>query len=481
MSSPTASFGKVREQWAPHSYQERAIHKMLQQRAVGLFMDPGLGKTSTVLSAFKIMKESGLVNRMLVVAPLRPMYNVWPAEIEKWADFCDLKWCILHGPKKDKMLDWDADVFLINPEGIQWLMNFERRDRRIHTDGGKLDRLGVDVLCIDESTRFKSASSNRFKAIRNHLARFKLRWCLTGTPSPNRIEDLFGQVFILDQGRALGQYITHFRNRFMYPHPRNQYQWEAKEGAFDQITELVAPLVVRLKAEDHLDMPELINNNIVVTLPDRARSIYNQVYDDFISMMDEGVILANNAAAAGTKCRQIANGAVYSNLLSEEAENDEWMEVHPAKLEALEELLEELGDQPVLLLYEYRHDAERIMALLGDRCANLSGASPKKAQEYIERFNNGLLPVLLGHPASMGHGLNLQGFCKTVVWFGITWNLEHYLQAIARVYRQGQKSDSVVVHHIVAEDTLDERVLRVLQTKDNNQRTLLSALAGRAV
>ena len=205
-----SEFGLHRKEWIPHEYQRHVVQKMLQQRAVGLFLDPGLGKTSIVLHAFKHLKEAGLVNRLLVVAPLRPVYNVWPAEIEKWANFNDLTWAILHGRYKEEMLDADADIFIINPEGIGWLLNFRRERNRIYTDNSRLARCGVDTLCIDESTRFKDSSTNRFKALKRHLSQFKIRWILTGTPMPNGIQDLFGQMYILDHGRALGQYITRF-------------------------------------------------------------------------------------------------------------------------------------------------------------------------------------------------------------------------------------------------------------------------------
>lgn len=475
----TNTFGLVRKEWDPHKYQMEACTTMLKQRAVGLFMDPGLGKTSIVLNSFKALKAAGLVSKLLVVAPIRPMYNVWPAEIEKWSNFNDLSWCIVHGKDKEEKLDWEADVFLINPEAIQWLFNFRREAGRIKSDTDRIDRMGVDCLCIDESTRFKNAGSQRFKALARHLSPFKIRWCLTGTPTPNGIQDLFGQIFILDQGRALGRYITHFRNTFMYPSPHNPYSWEMQEGAFQRVTALVAPLVVQIKAKDHLDMPELINNYVRIDLPEAAMQTYREVENEFIAQIEDGTIIASNAGVAGTKCRQIANGAVYTQHMDDVNSDMDWLPIHTAKTEALLELLEELGDKPVLVLYEYRHDMERMAELLGDRCAVISGASPKKADEMILRFNHGTLPVLLGHPASMGHGINLQGTCYNVVWFGITWNLEHYQQAIARVYRQGQQSKTVIVHHIVANHTLDERVLGVLDGKDSTQENILAALRGR--
>jgi SNF2 family DNA or RNA helicase len=451
-------FGRVRPDWEPHEYQKTAIQKMLNQTAVGLFMDPGLGKTSTVLSAFK---QLGPGKKMLVIAPLRPAYNTWPDEMEKWANFNDLKWAIVHGPDKAKLLKLDVDIHIINPEGLLWFFDPQAQRWRTHE---------WDVLCIDESTKFKATNTRRFKALRQHLPRFRHRWILTGTPVPNGIMDLFGQIFILDQGAALGRYITHFRNRFMQQSDYMGYNWEPQEGAYDTVIERIDPLVIRLSAEDHLDMPELQKININIELPANARRQYKEVEDQFITLLEQGAVVAANAASAGTKCRQIANGAVYM-------EEGDWAEVHTAKIDAMLDLREELGDKPLLILYEYRHDAERIEEVLGDQCFNLSGASPTKSQEAIMRFNNGGLPVLLGHPASMGHGINLQGHCHHVLWFGITWNLEHYDQANARVYRQGQRENHVVIHHIVAKDTLDERVMDVLRDKDHTQKSLLAALA----
>ena len=456
-----STFTTHHPEWKPHGYQQNALSKMFSQRAVGLFMDPGLGKTSTVLAAFKQFKEQGLVDKMLIIAPLRIIYHVWPDEIKKWDNFKDLKYEIIHGKDKAEALRREADIYLINPEGLLWLLNKDYERWLTHD---------FDVLCIDESTKFKATNTKRFKLMRPWIPTFKLRWILTGTPMPNGAMDLFGQIYILDLGRALGAYITHFRNKFMYQADYQGYDWQLKPGAFERINDLINPLCVRISAEEALDMPELINNTIQVELPAAAREIYQQVQDDFIALLSDGVVIASNAGAAGTKCRQIANGAVYR-------EDEEWELVHDTKVEALEELMEELGGKPLLLLYEYRHDAERIMELLGDQCFDISGASPTKAKEAIQQFNSGQLPVLLGHPASMGHGLNLQGMCHHVCWFGIPWNLEYYQQAIARVWRQGQENH-VIVHHIVAKDTLDEKVVRVLHSKDANQRTLLSALAG---
>jgi SNF2 family DNA or RNA helicase len=442
--------------WNPHPYQMRGIRLMLSQAAVGLFLDPGLGKTSTVLAAFKILKEKGLVKRMLIIAPLRPCYKVWPDEIEKWQNFCDLRWTILHGPGKELKLHVDADIYIINPEGLLWLLN----NKSIPN---------FDVLCIDESSKFKDSTTKRFRLLKPFIPNFKRRWILTGTPVPNGLMDLFGQIYILDLGRSLGKYVTHFRNNFFQRSGYNLYDWSPRPGAFEEVVEKISPLILQLSAEEYLQMPELIYKNVTVTLPEKAMDTYRRVEEYFVSEMEGNTLVAANAAVAGVKCRQIANGAVY-------LEDKSYAVVHDEKLEALESLIEELGGAPLLILYEFDHDRQRIIERIGEVPVLGSGMSASKLDAIVDGFNRGDIPIILGHPASMGHGLNLQGSCHHIVWFGITWNLEYYDQAIARVYRQGQKNDRVFVYHLVAKDTLDEKVLRVLTAKDRSQQTLLRAL-----
>jgi SNF2 family DNA or RNA helicase len=445
--------------WVPHEYQIEGIRLALGQAALGLFLDPGLGKTSTVLSAFKILKDQGLARKLLVIAPLRPCYAVWPTEIEKWDNFKDLTYTIVHGADKEACLRADADIYIVNPEGLVWL--YDERYKRNDTHR-------FDILCVDESTKFKDSTTRRFKALRPHLPNFKRRWILTGTPSPNGIGDLFGQVYILDGGRALGKYKTHFQNTFFYRAGFNMYDWRPRPGAFEEIVNRIKPLIYQLNAEDYLKMPEQIVTDVTVQLPDAAMSIYKSIEDDFIVHLEDDTLVADNAAVAGIKCRQVANGAVYMG--------EAWKEVHNAKIEALKDLVDELGGKPLLVLYEFRHDQERLAAAFPDSTTLGSGTAPKTLEAIVSRFNRGEIPILFGHPASMGHGLNLQGSCHHVIWFGIPWNLEHYDQTIARVYRQGQKADHVFIYHLIAKGTLDEKVSKVLKDKDKVQQTLLDAL-----
>lgn len=406
--------------------------------------------------AFKILKEKGLVRKALIIAPLRPMYKVWPDEIRKWAEFKEIKYTVLHGGSKEAALAKDADVYIVNPEGLKWLFDPKRK------------RPEWDVLIIDESTKFKDSTTQRFKALKPFLPSFTRRWILTGTPVPNGLMDLFGQIYILDLGRSLGRFITHYRNQYFTPSGYGGYDWKIRPTAYEEIVDKISPLVLQLSAEEYLEMPTLEYRQVEVTLPKEVMKQYREVEKDFITTINSQDLVALNAAAAGTKLRQIANGAVYIGSQSVQHMHDE-------KLDALESLLEELNGHSVLILYEFDHDRTRITdRLRGVQC--LTGMAGTRLERTIDGFNDGSIAHLLGHPASMGHGLNLQGSCHHVIWFGITWNLELYDQAIARVYRQGQSSDRVVVYHIVSRDTKDSDVLKVLTKKDRGQQDLLIAL-----
>ena len=458
-------FLNTTKEWLPHPYQEKSVELIVRQSASGLLLDPGLGKTSCVLSALKILISKGYIERALIIAPLRPMYHVWTEEISKWSNFSGLKYKILHGKNKDDIAQdpGDVDILLINPHGLPWLF------KKYGKNAPKT--LGVQMLVVDESTMFKHSRTARFKILKQMLPQFERRYILTGTMTPNGLMDLFGQIYILDGGNALGRYITHYRNGyFIQPNPMHEpYRWEAKQGAMEEISEKISPLTLRLKAEDYLEMPSQQFINLEVELPNKAKETYKQVEDDFLSAIEDTFVVAENSAVAGTKCRQIANGAVYTV-------DKEYRVVHDAKIDMLEELVEELSGDPLLVMYEYKHDMERILAKYPDTPCLGSGTSASKSTVAIKRFNAGELPILLGHPASMGHGLNLQGSCNKICWFGITWNFEYYDQAIARIYRQGQESPTVFVYHIVAKNTLDKNVLNVLLDKERSQEKLLQSL-----
>lgn len=330
------------------------------------------------------------------------------------------------------------------------------------------DMIGrFDVLVIDESSKFKDSQTKRFKLLKPWLSQFKRRWILTGTPAPNGLTDLFGQIYILDLGRSLGRYITHFREEFFDRSGFNKYEWTAKPEAFAKVTDRISPLVLQLSAEDYLQMPKLVSLKTEVELPTEVREAYLNVENEYIHWIKENsAIVAANSAVASGKLRQLANGAVYTG-------ESQWEPIHDEKLEALESLLAEFNAAPTLIFYEFGHDRERIQKKFG--IPVLTGGSEAFGR-LVDGFNLGAIPALLAHPASAGHGLNLQGSCCRIVWYGPPWNLEHYDQAIARVYRQGQRSETVFVYHIVAKGTIDERIMQALDKKDRSQQDLLTAL-----
>lgn len=452
--SPTAG-----QPWSPQAYQVEGIKMLLEQGAVALFLDPGLGKTSLVLAALKILKARTLINKVLIVAPLRPMYKVWPDEIAKWSDFNSMVVSILHGPNKQWNLEAEADLYIINPEGLKWLLQNPKFQ-------------GFDVLVIDESTKFKSHASQRFKLLKNSLSLFKRRWILTGTPSPNGLEGLFSQIYILDLGRALTRFITHFRKTYFQQSGWSEYDISPKPGAFEQIVERISPLVYQLSAEDHLRMPKLVYKNLEVKLPPEAMKFYKAFDRHMTASWQNQEFIAGTQAVLSGRLHQVANGALYMT------ESKEWTLIHDEKLEALESYLEELSGKPTLVIYEFNHDLERIRARLGKETPNLgSGITIKNMETIVDNFNAGRIPILLGHPASMGHGLNLQGACHHIIWFSVPWDLDFYDQTIARVYRQGQQSDTVFVYHIVASGTKDDEILISLDAKDAEQSRLKKALS----
>lgn len=445
--------------YSPHPYQKKAMKFMLGQACAGLFLDPGLGKTSITLGAYSVLKAKKFSKGLLIIAPLRACYSVWPAEIDKWDEFAELRWHIVHDKGKADLWNVDADVYLINYEAIPWLA--EQLMARRPADWP------FDILVCDESTKLKYSQTKRFKAFRPLLPLFRRRYILTGTPAPNGLLDLFGQIYVLDLGHSLGRFITHYRNNYFYPTGYGGYTWVPQLGAMDRIVQRISPLVMRMAGEDYLELPELVNRYTWVELPPAARRTYNELYDQFITILHDEVITAPSAAAAGVKCRQVLNGALYTN-----AEHD-WVEVHDAKIQALKDLAEELGDQPLLVFYEFIHDRERIQRELKWEC--LGQKSLAHDAKLIDMFNKGLLPGLLAHPASAGHALNLQAACSHICYFGLTWNFEHYDQSIRRVWRQGQKN-RVIVHHLCIRDSLDVTVVRTLSGKDRTQSSLQRAI-----
>lgn len=450
--SPTA--------WKPKDYQKKVVKRMLEQSCLGLFLDPGLGKTSISLATHKILLKEKLVTCGLVIAPLRPCYLVWPRELQKWADFNGLTMTILHGKDKEKNLESDADLYVINPDGLKWLFaqpSFKKKFRG-------------QALYVDESSQFKNSSTQRFKMLRQVLPIFNRRYILTGTPAPNGLLDLFGQIYILDQGAALGRFITHYRAAYFYKTGFQGYEWKLQQGADTKIHEKLKPLTVRLDAADHLELPQLIVNNIDLELDDKSFALYKEMEDELIVALERGDITAVSAAVASGKCSQLANGGIY------DADGKPHL-IHTIKAEAVKDLVDEFNGAPALIAYEYEHDLERLRAVFGKGVPYIGGGmSPKRVEEIERQWNRGELPVLLGQPASMAHGLNLQGACNHIIWHSLNWNFEYYDQFNKRVLRQGNTHSKVFVHHLIMRDTVDELKIMSLNNKFRTQKNLFDAL-----
>lgn len=482
-------FVQFSQPWKPHAGQRKGIKFLLEHACAGLFADPGVGKTSIVYGALKILKKKGLIRKVLVVAPLRPCYLVWPKEQQKWTDFTEFKVEILHGPKKQEALDRDADIYVINPEGLDWLLDAQRVKGKtgkisVQVDLKRFKALGFDTLVVDELSKFKHTSSGRHKALKAVLGTFSRRWGLTGSPASNGLADLFGQCYVLDQGRTFGQYITHFRSNYFVP-SMSGFGWTVRRNAEKEIYERLAPLVLRLDANDYIDMPELVVNKLTFELPPDVRKIYDALENDMLAKIGTNVITAAHAGAASVKCRQVANGGLYlepdlekilSGVIPFSKKRD-WEDLHELKVDLLEDLVDELQGSPLLVAYDFQHDLQRILKRFGKNTPFIGGGvSATRALELEKEWNRGNLPILLGHPQSIGHGLNLQEAGNHVCWHSMTYDFELYDQFIGRVRRQGQHKKHVFVHHILAKDTVDEVIFQTLRNKDRTQRALLDAL-----
>lgn len=444
----------VSKPFIPHEYQRRGIELLKVPGGSGLFLDPGMGKTACALMAFKHLLVTGRAKRMLVIAPIGPMYDTWQREPLKWNETRHLFSTILHGPKKEHRLFHDTPIHIVNPEGVIWLFDHETI-------------ASYDVLCVDESTRFKSWASKRFKKIKPQLINFEYRWCLTGTMAPNGLMDMFGQSYVMDRGKALGKYITTYRTAF-FTQDWGGYTYTPKPGALEKVGARLAGHCLRLEAEDYLDMPTFNQITIEVELPTSAQMLYKAVEDEYFVKIADSTIIAANKAVAGIKCRQIANGAVYDDA-------GDTIAVHEGKIRAMETIVEETNGHPLMVMYEFQHDRRRLQALFGKNAVCVTGMKGRNLSETVAAFNAGTLPVLLCHPGTMA-GMNIHGVCHHIVWFSIPWNLEHYIQSNWRLYRQGQTSKMVYCYHLTAQATLDARVAEVLSSKETAQADLARML-----
>lgn len=473
------------KKWVPHAYQKKAVKFLLGNGAAALFLDPGLGKTSITLEAFRLMKKAGTASKMLVIAPLRVCHQVWPSEAAEWENFTGLKVVVLHGPKKERRLEEEADIYVINPEGLEWLIFGDGKSTRTFNKK-RWQSFGFDTLAIDELTRFKNSSGSRFKALKLILDFFSRRWGLTGTPAPNGLLDLFGQCYVLDGGRSLGRFITHYRMEYFRPLDPNGWKWALQPGAAERIYERLKPLALRMAAEDYLELPERVDLKHFIELPPKVRSLYDDMEEDLLALYDKNLITAGNGGAASMKCRQICNGALYvdDDIASQvKGKKRTVLTLHEAKLEALEELVDELQGAPLLVGYEFNHDLAALLKRFPKTPyigAGIKGAEGKKIED---RWNNGEISLLFGQPASMGHGLNMQkGNAAHVCWFSQFWDYELYDQFLKRILRQGNKAKRVFNHHLIAKDTVDEVIYYDKIRKAKGQGNLfeaLSALRGR--
>lgn len=442
--------------YEPHNYQQFATDFILEHPISCLMLDMGLGKTVITLTAlWQLALDSFDVSRILVIAPKRVAEDTWPKELSKWEHLSGLDATLVMGTQAEReaALRQQTFLYIINRENVSWLVINHPWD--------------FDMVVIDELSSFKSNQAQRFKAMKKVRPLVSRIVGLTGTPAPNSLLDLWPEMYLMDMGQRLGRFIGGFRDRFFTPDKRNRdiiYSYKPREGAEEAIYGLISDICISMKAVDYLDMPELIMNRIDVSMDSRERKIYDDFQRDMVVSLQGEELDAVNAAALSGKLTQMANGAVYG-------ENRKVLHIHDRKLDALEDLMEAANGKPLLVAYWYEHDLQRIKARFKNaRCIETT--------QDIDDWNAGKIPLALIHPASAGHGLNLQEGGCTIVWFGLTWSLELYQQLNARLWRQGQKH-TVVIHHIVTKGTHDEDVLRALDNKDTRQSALIDAVRAR--
>lgn len=442
--------------YSPHNYQKFASDFILEHPICCLMLDMGLGKTIITLTAlWDLILDSFDVSRVLIVAPKRVAEDTWPKELAKWEHLSGLTVSLVLGSKAEReaALQRPAFLYIVNRENVSWLVENHRWD--------------FDMVVIDELSSFKSNKAERFKAMKRVRPMVKRIVGLTGTPAPNSLLDLWPQMYLMDMGKRLGKFIGGYRDRYFLPDKRNReiiYSYKPREGAEDAIYEQISDICISMKAVDYLDMPERIDNRVEVEMNPAERKLYDGFQRDMVLRLGDTVLDAVNAASLSGKLLQMANGAVY-------AEDGQVLPIHDRKLDALEDLVEAANGKPLLVAYWYKHDLQRIKARFKSaRCIDTS--------KDIDDWNAGKISLGLIHPASAGHGLNLQDGGSTIVWFGLTWSLELYQQLNARLWRQGQKH-TVVIHHIITKDTHDEDVMKALEQKDTRQSALIDAVRAR--
>ena len=441
-------------QYKPHEYQRYAAQFILEHPVSAIFLDCGLGKTVITLTAIEeLMHDRFEVRKVLVIAPLRVARDTWPAEIRKWEHLRQLTFAVAVGSEKERMLAFwqQASIYIINRENVEWL---------IEKSGLSFD---FDMVVIDELSSFKSYQAKRFHSLMKMRPLVRRIVGLTGTPSSNGLMDLWAEFKLLDMGQRLGRFITHYRSAYFEPDKRNQqmvFSYRPRPGAEQEIYRLLSDITISMRSADYLKLPECVMNKVEVRLSEKERQAYDRLRKDMFLDLDGREIDAVSAAALSNKLLQMANGAVYTN-------GHDVVKLHDRKLDALEDLLESANGRPVLVAYWFQHDLQRIRKRFKVR--------EIKESRDIRDWNAGRISVGVIHPASAGHGLNLQAGGSTLIWFGLTWSLELYQQTNARLWRQGQK-DTVVIHHILAKGTMDETVMKALEKKDKTQSALLDAV-----
>lgn len=440
----------------PYAYQEYAKNYILNHSGAGLLMDMGMGKTITTLTAVEeLIRDRFEICRVLVIAPLKPAVETWPVEIEKWDNLKGLTYSLIIGSEKERIsaLNKEAEIYIINRENVVWLVDYYKK------------KWPFDMVIIDELSSFKSSKSQRFRALKKIRPLIKRVVGLTGTPTPNGLLDLWAQIYLIDGGEALGKAVTAYREKYFVPDKRNAttiFSWKPKDGTAEEIYKQLKSCCISMSSTEYLDLPERLYINHEVELPEKAKEQYAQLKRDMLLPFEDGDIDAGTAGILVNKLLQFCGGCVYD-------ENRSVKKFHSEKLNKLEQLIEEANGQSVLVFYAFRHERERILERFPE-------AVDVKDENAVKRWNVGEIPILLAHPASAGHGLNLQAGGHIIIWYNWTHNLEWYQQANKRLHRPGQKQ-TVLIHHIGIKGGLDMQVLNsVLTEKANAQDFLINAL-----
>jgi hypothetical protein len=455
MTTSTELWKRSREKLVLKPEQVRGVDLILNNAGARLFLHPGKGKTAVVLKAFDWYKSRGLVDHLLVLAPLRVITTSWPGQLDRWQDFEHLSYTIIHGDRKKAMTE-HSDVYLMNYEGLL--------SKEFTPGSGMLEYFlgkGRFMLACDESTKLKNSGSRRFKVLKRLLGRFVPRVIMTGTPTPKHIEDLFAMCYVTDLGKDLGQYVTHFRSQYMQAAP-NGFGYQAMPGAMERVAAKIAHSTLQLEYEEAL--PSQVIQRWV-PFPEKAKKLYAELKDEFLTVLGDSVVMAPNSGVLYGKLKQVCQGALYHE------DGTTYSEIHDAKLDDLESLLEELNGEPVLVLVAYRHDVDRIRARLGADIPYIgSGTSASSGTAFCNKFAAGELPILLGHPSSIALGVDgLQQSCNNVAWFGLSDSWEETYQANLRVVRQGSKADQVFIYQILVDCPTERATMRNVTRKEANE------------